>query len=212
MIHVDVQPEPDDFEALVRAPGREFLEDFPNPTQRQWNTHSYWRRILGSLHHLYRGICAFSCHWIPYDTGADTVEHFLPKRLHPNQAYEWLNYRLVCGTLNGRKGEFQDVLDPFEIEDGWFTIEFPSLLVKPASGLDEDLTASIRRTIHRLRLNDEGTCLKSRAKFIELYCKQIVPFDYLELEAPFIAKELQRQNLTADIRQVMLYDEEHGQP
>ena len=34
------------------------------------------------------------------------------------------NYRLVCGTLNSRKGTFE-VLDPFMIEDGWFEIDFP---------------------------------------------------------------------------------------
>jgi len=33
-----------------------------------------------------------------------------------------------------------------------------------------------------------------------------VTFDYLQQEAPFIAMELERRDLVAGIRQIMLYD------
>src|SRR5262249_18958609 len=93
MMHVDPQPEPDTFDASVRHPGRMYLTSNPTPSSKEWSQHSYWRKILPDLHSSYRGICAYSCHWIPYDTGADTVEHFLPKDKCPQQAYEWSNYR-----------------------------------------------------------------------------------------------------------------------
>src|ERR1700722_20351165 len=96
MIRVIAQPEPQVFDEEVRRPGRRFLRKNPNPTSKEFASHSYWRSILSLLHEAYDGICAYSCHWIPYDTGADTVEHFQSKSNYPRRAYEWVNYRLVC--------------------------------------------------------------------------------------------------------------------
>ena len=129
MIHVDPQPEPPTFDQLVRQPGRKFLKSCPNPKGNQWR--AYWRKIARDLHTAYSGICAYSCHFIQYDTGWRTVEHFKPKDDYKSDAYEWGNYRLVCGVLNGRKGK-GEVLDPFRVHNGWFIMDFPSLLVKPA--------------------------------------------------------------------------------
>jgi hypothetical protein len=112
---------------------------------------------------------------------------------------------MMCGTLNGRKGESEDVLDPFDSIEGWFVLDFPSLLVKPAPALKPSNAAKVRKTINRLRLNDEGTCLKARARFVRDYCKGKVSFFYLESDAPFIAKELTRQNLIAEIKNIMGY-------
>ena len=169
---------------------------------KQWSTHSYWREVGPELHDAYAGICAYSCHWIPYDTGADTVEHFLPKDTYPTEAYEWNNYRLVCATLNGRKGAFEDVLDPFAIQTGWFTIDFPSLLVKPNADLEPGLQDSVDATILRLGLNDEGTCLRSRVAWLTEYCANNISLDHLRRRAPFIFTELQRQGLTVTIRDI----------
>lgn len=204
MIHVALQPEPSFFDERVRVPGLRFLAKTPNPTQGQWRRHSYWTKCLKQLHEEYSGICAYSCHWIPYDTGWRQVEHFKAKSVFPMEAYEWSNYRLVCGVLNGRKGT-QTVLDPFFIQNGWFRIDFPSLLVKAAPDLDTELSAVIQRTIKVLGLNDEDTCLKTRAKYIESYCRGAIDFPYLQEEAPFIAMELERQGLEEGIREIMIY-------
>lgn len=203
MIHVDEGAEPAEFNNRVRHRGQRFLQDNPQPTAKQWRSHSYWREFGPRLHDQHGGICAYSCHWIPYDTGADTVEHFRPKDIYPGQAYEWRNYRLVCATLNGRKGVHEDVLDPFVIQNGWFVIDFPSMLVKPHSDLEPALSQSVQATIDRLGLNDEGTCLKSRVKWLSDYCgPNGIPFDYLRRHAPFIAAELERQDLTVTIREI----------
>lgn len=205
MIHVEPQTEPPVFDAKVRKPGQRFLRRTPHPTGRQWGTHSYWREILPQLHDAYRGICAYSCHWIPYDTGSDTVEHFLAKDRHEADAYEWRNYRLVCGTLNGRKGVHEDVLDPFVIHNGWFVLDFPSLLVKPSDDIDEELKTKVQKTVDRLTLNDEQTCLKARAAWLRDYCAaDPIPFMYLKRNAPFIAAELERQGLVQSIKQIFV--------
>lgn len=204
MIRISAQPEPPNFDLLVRRPGRKYLARYPRPTEKQFRSHSYWTRILGELHSRYNGICAYSCHWIAFDTGSKQVEHFLPKSEHPQLAYEWSNYRLVCGILNGRKGT-RNVLDPFTIEDGWFIIGFPSLLVMPSASLEPEIAQQIHETIGILGLNDEGTCMKTRAKYVEDYCKRRITYDHLIEEAPFLAKELARQGYVESIRDIMLY-------
>jgi hypothetical protein len=205
VIRVQEQPAPAEFISQVRTPGRRFLRQHRRPTRKQWESHAYWRRILENLHDAYRGICAYSCHWIPYDTGADTVEHFQPKSAHPNRAYDWSNYRLVCSTLNGRKQTDENVLDPFAITNGWFVLEFPSLLIKPATGLPAVRRAEVLHTRDTLGLNDEGTCLKARARYVKNYCLGNITFAFLREEAPFIAMEITRQRLVNRLNDVMGY-------
>ena len=205
MIRVNQAPEPGNFDDRVRQRGLRYLGNpARRPTVKQWSSHSYWRDVGDELHNAYAGICAYSCHWIPYDTGADTVEHFRPKDTYPTEAYEWSNYRLVCATLNGRKGTFEDVLDPFVIQNGWFTINFPSLLVTPHPDLDPELQQSVDATIIRLGLNDEGTCLRSRVTWLAESCANHISLDHLQRRAPFIFAELERQGLTATIRDVFI--------
>lgn len=203
MIRVLPQPEPSYFEDRIRQRGRRFLSTTPSPTERQWRDHSYWKECSRDLHERYGGICAYSCHWIAFDTGWRQVEHFKPKKEFPFLGYEWSNYRLVCGVLNGRKGT-KDILDPFEIEDGWFILSFPSLLVRASPDLEDELRERVEKTRDILGLNDEATCLRNRARYLEDYCHNRLPFDVLLRDAPFLAKELQRQNLVETIKDMML--------
>jgi hypothetical protein len=206
VIPIKIQPAPVDFEAKVKEPGEAFLAKNPKPNSRDWSRHSYWRRSIEDLYRSYNCICAYSCHWIPPDTGAKTVEHFKPKGKYPAEAFHWENYRLVCSTLNGRKSDYEDVLDPFTLEEGWFILDFPSLLVHPSDALSKNDTQRVRTTIKRLGLNDEGTCLQARVSWVESYIQMPLPFPYLEQNAPFIAYELKRQGLIEEIRTMMDYE------
>ncbi len=209
MIHVKEQPEPECFDELVRIPGKEFLKKVLHPTKEQWKSHAYWGKVKDRLYNSYDQICSYSCHWIPADTGFRTCEHFIAKESQPELAYEWSNYRLVCGTLNGRKGNRANVLDPFHVEDGWFIIDFPSLIVQAESTLADDLRQRVKDTIRALKLNDEGTCLKARFAWLEQYCvlwrqtSSDVALPNLQRYAPFLARELLRQNLVETIADVM---------
>lgn len=203
MIRIPLQPEPAAFQERVRVPGTQFLGQRPQPTAAQWKTHAYWRRVLADLHRSYRGICAYSCHWIPLDTGASTVDHFRPKDAYPLLAYEWGNYRLVALTLNARKREFEDVVDPIAIQTGWLVLDFPSLMVRPADDAPDDRLAILRSTVARLGLNDEGTCLQARREWLRPYCDGQVNFNFLQERAPFIALELERQGLVDGIIEMM---------
>lgn len=205
MIRVDLQSEPSDFDRLVRQVGKAFLKSSPQPKGNEWKRKDFWRKAIPMMRNSYNEICSYCCHWIPPDTGANTIEHFKPKDIHPSLAYEWENLRLASGTLNGRKGTREDILDPCNIENGWFVIDFPSLLVKPASDLPPDLLAAVQRTIDVLKLNDEGTCLQGRQGYVKDYCLGQIDFLHLERKAPFVALELRRQNLVSQIKQMMVY-------
>ena len=202
MIFVQEQPEPPQFETDVRIPGLEFLSETTNPTAGEWRSRSYWRRILTELHDAYKGVCAYTCHWIAYDTGASTVDHFVAKTIEPALAYEWNNYRLACGRMNGRKGAHHDVLDPFKLPRSAFQLDFPSLQIFPSTEHGDDLIGQANSTISRLGLNDE-ICVKARLVYVREYCMARIPLEYLECNAPFIFREIMRQNLETDIRMVM---------
>ena len=206
MIFIQEQPEPPQFEEEVRMPGRGFLEQVPNPSTEQWKSRSYWQRILGELYDGYDGICAYTCHWIAPVTGVDTVDHFVPKSVESDLAYEWSNYRLVCARMNGRKGTKQDVLDPFVLRDYTFTLDFPSLQIRPSGDCAAELASKAQATILRLKLND-ALCVKARWTYVRDYCKAMISFDYLAQCAPFIHREIVRQGLAGRIREVMSLEE-----
>jgi len=141
------------------------------------------------------------------DTGGDSVEHFLAKSTHPSLAYDWSNYRLVCQTLNGRKGSHTDVLDPFTLAAGWFTIAFPSLLVQPSPDASSTIRDAVRATCTRLGLNDSATCLAARERYVRDFCVGYISLDYLGRDAPFLASEIERQGLHSTLSQMMRYDQ-----
>jgi hypothetical protein len=203
VIHVQRQRQPKGFKQLVGDPGKAFLAKKANPSSRDYKGHEYWTRVSKQLYGAYGGICAFSCHFIALDTGFRTVEHFKSKVAYPHKAYSWANYRLVCGLLNGRKGEHQDVLDPFLVEDGWFVLSFPGIIVKPNDRLPKRRWKQVDATIRRLCLNSDESCVDSRQHWLEEYCRfasgdEHRAYSSLVRHAPFIAKELHRQGLRGD--------------
>ncbi|HET6251501.1 MAG TPA: hypothetical protein VFE47_27700 [Tepidisphaeraceae bacterium] len=203
MINVTRQKQPTRFSATVARPGREFLSRTSNPTREEWSSHAFWTEISAELKARYSHICAYTCHWIPADTGFQSVEHFKPKKLYPHLAYVWSNYRLVCGRLNGRKGDHEDVLDPFLVRNGWFVLDFDSMQVRPSDAISPELATAVEITIKRLKLNDDDTCVEARQEWITQYCKAPgIPFETLRRYAPFIAMELERQGMRDSIKEI----------
>jgi hypothetical protein len=206
VIPVVAQLEPADFDEKVRTPGGAFLIMIPRPNTKEFERAPYWRQALGELYRAYGKICAYSAHWIPPDTGQPSVDHFIPKNVAPELAYEWSNFRLASLKMNSRKWTYQDVLDPFTIERDWFTLDFPSLLVMPNVNLSLINSEKVQATINRLRLNDDETCVEHRQIWVAGYCKGDITFDFLGRYAPFIAYELDRQNLRATISSLMNFN------
>ena len=197
MIHVERQPPPPDFEERVGQPGR---REIARLVERYGSVDAIpsaalaplWRRCLPQLHEAYGGICAYVCHQIPRVTGGRTADHYVPKSAAPGRAYDWDNYRLACSRMNARKHAAQDVLDPFEIEDGWFRVEFFGFQVHPDWELDEPVRSLVAATIRRLDLNDYA-CRRDREDFVMDYTEGRTSFAQLQRIAPLLARELARQ-------------------
>ncbi len=204
MMPVHPQPAPLDFDKRVKNRGEKFLKKTPNPTTKQWANHDYWCEALPDMRHAYKGICAYSAQWIS-DNGSDSIDHFIPKTSRPDLAYEWNNYRYTALKFNARKGT-RTILDPFILKPDWFILEFPSLLVKPNAALLPEDREKVQHTIDVLKLNDDEGCIEARLNWLHHFCASEFPFDHLKTMMPFVAYELQRQNIIDKIAIIMSFE------
>ena len=103
-----LQPEPDDFDVKVRLRGKKYLNKLNSsaPTTRQWSEHDYWNEVRSYMYQVYEGILSYSAHWIPSSSNPN-IDHFVPKSVDKNLAYEWSNYRLACAYANTLKKIFR---------------------------------------------------------------------------------------------------------
>jgi hypothetical protein len=210
MIPVVPAPEPANFDSQVRQPGLRALAEMvgtPNSPPRSGPKRkviaatreeipaskfpALWTVALPELLHAYGRVCAYMSFYIERVTGAASVDHMLPKSLDWRDVYEWHNYRLACALMNSRKNDYQDVLDPFDVEDGWFCIELAGYQVIPAPQLPANIEAQVQATIDRLKLNDYD-CLKLREAYARDYAEGEISLDYLRRRAPFLAREIAR--------------------
>ena len=136
MIRVARQPEYGEFDRQVRQPGLAFLRRTAHPTSADFKKKNFWKRAIRHFHAAYSGVCAYTTMRL-VDGG--TIDHFLPKVAYPHLAYEWNNYRLARQKINGRKGDTVDVIDPFDVQEGWFVLDVPSCLIRSGSGLAAEL-------------------------------------------------------------------------
>ncbi len=190
MIRVSPKQEYPGFDAEVRSPGAAYLATCPTPTSEQFRKKNFWSKAAPELHAAYSGVCAYTAMYLP-DRG--TVDHFLPKASHPHLAYEWSNFRLASGRVNGSKGNLTDILDPFHIQDDWFYMDIPACLLRPNPELQKDLRNQIANTINSLRLNQDDNYVQERCNILLEYARGDVSTNFLERRYPFLAKELDRQ-------------------
>jgi hypothetical protein len=220
MIRVKPQPKPENFFDTVIKKAEYFFRNNPNPSPGEIRENPHWRGALDDLYSAYGKICSYSALWISRD--AATVDHFIPiaalKGKKKKLAYSWNNFRLASRSMNTEKHNFQDVVDPFHVETGWFVMDFPSLMIRSGDGLSQSAKENVEATINRLKLNVETEYIEYRAEFLLDYCKRcrkymdIYPdfnigpeFESLEEDAPFIAYELKRQGLEKQIIYMMEY-------
>ena len=196
MIRVVPAMEPAQFDERVRQPGLASIarlaakagsEDSISPSEFK----PYWRRALDDLLASYNRTCSYLSLYIPKAVGTPSVDHMVAKSRAWDQVYEWSNYRLACLLINARKG-VADVLDPFEIDDGWFALELVEFQVVPGRGLPANVRIRVAETIDTLRLSD-STCCGARAEYAQAYWGGEVTLSYLRQRAPFVARELERQ-------------------
>ena len=209
LIRIIQYPAPPDYENRVKRPGINFLTRNPHPTASQFSRHNYWKEVHGDLYLLYRGICAYCASWSPRSPrpkdSQTSVDHFIPKSLQPVMAYEWSNFRLCRSRLNSNKGNSLEVMDPFYIQNGWFSIDFSSFLLKSSSLIPDYIKSQVITTINTLGLN-HNDYVNERVEVIRGYCRGQLTLPQLNAKWPFIAAEMVRQDFDSNYApQMRLY-------
>ncbi|OQD49156.1 hypothetical protein BWZ29_12060 [Enterobacter cancerogenus] len=196
MLCVTPQPEPEEFDAKVRQKGLAHLQakniDVTQPLPKGTIINSYWVDCLDDLYSSYSGVCAYVAVHFERITGNGSVDHFAAKSTRADLAYEWTNYRLSCSRMNSRKNNYDDVLDPFDVNDGDFFLELVTgaIYPNPSSPRIDEVTA----TITRLKL-DATDCRSLRSKHFDLYRTGDISANYLRRMSPLVWYEANRQGL-----------------
>lgn len=174
-----------------------FLARNSTPTAFQFKRHNYWREIHDELYNLYGGICAYCASWTPrtFNLQFDntSIDHFIPKTVSPQMAYDWDNFRICRARLNANKGDSINVVDPFSIGDGWFILDFSTFLIAASSSIPIYISSRVNETITILCLNDNDY-VDQRIEIVKNYCLDYLSISDLHEKYPFIAHEVVRQN------------------
>ena len=202
MIQVQQRPEYADFDAQVRQPGLRFLRINPTPSSRAYRRRDYWRKAKTELHRAYLR-CAYTSLRI-VGRGA-SVDHYWPKVRYPRLAYEWSNYRLARPRMNRRKGDSEDILDPFGVRNSWFVLDCPSCLIFPGDDLDANTRRQVHSTIRILDLNSDDL-VEERCDWLVDLAKGDVSFAHLWKHYPFLAFEIRRQGIEGRLRTLFSVD------
>lgn len=201
MIHVERIPEPSTFDEGCRQPGKKWLRDWldSNPGERPKRPRDFWTPFREQLTAEFKDRCGFGAMWI----SSGTVDHFVSWHEDEDMVlvYEWTNYRYVEGWVNSSKSKktTNNILDPFDVQDGWFEIHLPSLQLKMTNNIPEEFREKAQWTLHNLPIQDDERILKTRGEWYRMYQEGELNLDGLRKKAPLIAaaveKELERKML-----------------
>ncbi len=189
MIRVERVPEPAGFDAKVRQPGNAWLR--ANPRARR--PKAFWTPFKCFLADGFRDLCGYSAMYEP----VGTVDHFVSYRSDPSQTYEWSNYRFAAQWINSCKQTLDSkVLDPFEVEDGWFEIILPSLQLVITDKVPAAMRERAQTTLKKLHLRDDERVIRQRRSWYTQYQEGKLSLQGLDERAPLIARAVRKQQRT----------------
>ena len=191
MIHFDLAPEPAHFDETVRRPGRHWLESHPESDRPK----PFWNAVKFDLADAFGWLCGYSAMYEP----VGTVDHYLSINNRRDRAYEWDNYRYSAGWINSSKQQAdQTVLDPFEVEDGWFQILLPSLQLQLSDDIPNEHKDKAEFTLNRLHLRDDERVIRQRREWYRMFQEGELPLERLRKKAPLIARAIENQQGTTN--------------
>ncbi len=218
MIPVAPAPEPSSFDVRVRKRGAVAVQRLLGKSvrgggRRPSTTYArpeeipadkfptYWTEVrksdgksaLDDMMDGYGQYCAYLAMRIERATGSPTVDHYIPKKRDWRLVYEWTNYRLCAGCVNGAKGD-RNVVDPFRVGSAWFALDLDTFLVCRGKDAPVAEHARIDETLGILNLRQ---CVAQRGDFIMRFRQGELDLGHLERYAPFLAAEIRRQAQSA---------------
>ncbi|OUM00867.1 hypothetical protein [Variovorax sp. JS1663] len=179
--------EPDEFDAKCRQKGQEWLAANPGAKRPK----DLWSPFRLDLAKGFQNRCGFGAMWI----SSGTVDHFISCDEDSSKAYEWSNYRYIEGWINSSKKKHpsNELLDPFEVQEGWFEVDLPSLQLKLTDAVPAAARERAEFTLKRLKLRDDERIVRQRRAWYELYQTKDLTLEGLRKMAPLIAAAVERQ-------------------
>ena len=178
--------EPAEFEVECRQKGSGWLER--NPTSEKFPNH--WRQFQLELAEGFKDRCG----WWAMRIADGHVDHFLSKNKRRDLVYEWSNYRYIAGTVNSSKRTLDDqILDPFEIQDGWFEVLLPSMQLVTTAALPASLLAKANLTMVKLHLDNGTKVRRVRKLWYQDYKDGKITFAGLQDIAPLVAEAVAKR-------------------
>jgi len=183
-------PAPPEF-AAVSQRGNAWLARNPDPTRRPPD---YWREFNLKLGEGFEHLCGYMALW----TTDGTIDHFVSINEDRSRAYDWDNYRYVANWLNSSKQNVPstDILDPYEVEEGWFEILLPTLELVVTSKVPPEKRARAEKTLCRLPIGRDARAIKRRGIYYDRYLKKKMDLSQLREEAPLLAAAIEKQLAT----------------
>ena len=186
VIRFEPVPEPAEFHERARVPGTAWLANHPDAKRPR----DYWSPFKGALAEGFRTLCAYSAMYEP----VGSVDHFVSCHEDRSKAYEWGNYRYCAGWINSTKGNTPaaDLLDPFEVEDGWFELHLPSLQLRVSDAVPDPFRERAEHVLNKLHLRDDERVMRQRSAWYSLYQSGSLTLEGLGRMAPLIAAAIAR--------------------
>jgi hypothetical protein len=184
MIEVTPPPEPADFNEICRGPGNKILAKTPPVPHDKLD--GLWTPFTIPLAKGFNHRCG----WLAMRIVKGEVDHYMSKSKDANRylVYEWSNYRYIESTINKYKRTRDDrVLDPFDIESGWFKVILPSFQLIRTDAVPVDEIVRAKYTLEKLHLIDEEWIIDERQRWYADYYHQECTLSYLETNAPLVA-------------------------
>lgn len=191
MIPVAPVPEPSGFDERGRRPGNAWLLENPGVKRPR----DYWSPFRAVLAEGFANRCGYTA---MHDL-AGTVDHLRSYKTNPELAYEWSNYRYVAAWINSAK-KAGEVLDPYEVGEGWFEVLLPSLQLVATDKVPPERREFVERTLKHLPIAHDERVLKQRRCWYKLYTERKLSLAGLREVAPLIAAAEEKRLLVAAAR------------
>jgi len=188
VINFVLQDEPRNFDTRCRKRGRAWLAENPDYVRPK----DYWTEFEPDLREAFDGLCAYCAMRIM----KGQVDHFRPVAVlkeegNVESAHEWSNFRYGEGQLNGKKWK-HIVLDPFDVQDGWFEVHLPDLQLVATNAIPEEVRELATFTIKKLGLRDGEVVVRYRRAWFEMYRQGKLTLEGLSEVAPLIALAVEK--------------------
>ncbi len=190
MIPVAPVTEPPDFDERVRRRGNSWLAENEGADRPR----DYWSPFRIALAEGFANRCGYTAMY----EGVGTVDHFRSYKANPSLAYEWANYRYASAWINSAK-KANDVLDPYEVGEGWFEVLLPSLQLVSTDKVPPEYRALVERTLKCLPLSHDERVLKLRRGWYKQYIQGKLSLDGLRDHAPLIAAAEEKRIMAATV-------------